>query len=233
MEKRDDGVTEVEAGDEMLVVTANHMRGYAIVGTFTSYRLADIGAKAYASEYGKHDDGSLGEVVATHVYSTCLDQHGTCPLVTSPTVKLHDYGPRGPVVLDDVEVAGTVGPVTAAPHPGPYTKEILSEIPDYSLLVGPARVAESKAVVWDLFDLDGCSHGDVDEASRRVGLPVALREPEVDYEAARPHEDDLDAALSYLRAGGALCKVPDRPGSTCFRLMVVPFPGSPVRGNCA
>jgi hypothetical protein len=82
MEKRDDGTIEVEAGDEMLVVTANHMRGYAIVGTFTSYRLAAIGAKAYADEYGKNGDGLLGEVVATHVYSTCLDQHGTCPLVS-------------------------------------------------------------------------------------------------------------------------------------------------------
>src|SRR4051812_2755171 len=106
MEKRDDGMIEVEAGDEMLVVTANHIRGYAIVGTFTSYRLADIGAKAYASEYGKNDDGMLGEIMATHIYSTCLDQHGTCPLVTSP--KLHDYGPRGHFVLDDIGPRGVV-----------------------------------------------------------------------------------------------------------------------------
>ncbi len=215
MEKRDDGTIEVEAGDEMLVVTANHVRGYAIVGTFTSYRLADIGAKAYAAEYGKNEDGALGEVVATHVYSTCLDQHGTCPIVTSPTSSRPAQPP-------------------ASPHPGPYTKDALTEVPDYSLLVGPARVSESKPVVWDLFDVDGdCAHGDVEEASRRIGLPVSLQEPEVDHEAARRHEDDLDAALSYLRAGGALCKVPDRPGSTCFRLLVVPFPGSPVRGSHA
>ncbi len=224
MEKRDDGIIEVEAGDEILVVTAKHADGgTALVGSFTSYRLAGIGAKAYAEEYGKNGDGARGQVLSTHVYSTCLDQHGVCPEVFNPFRAAPR--PANPVV----HYYGC----SAAPHPGPYTKDGLAEIPDYSLLVGPARVAESKSVVWDLFDLVGCAHGDLNEASRRVGLPVLLQEPEVDNEAVRPHEDDLDAALSYLRAGGALCKVPDRPGSTCFRLLVVPFPGSPVRGNCA
>jgi hypothetical protein len=232
MEKRDDGIIEVEAGDEILVVMAKHADWSTVpVGTFTSYRLANVGAKAYADEYGKNDDGVRGAVVSTHVHSTCLDQHGVCPEVSQPTPRaagaasvFHDFGPR----------CGRLDAISAAPtpHPGPYSKESLYKIPDYSLLVGPARVAECKPVVWDLFAVLGCSHGDTDEATRRIGLPVILQEPEIDYEVARPHEDDFDAALSYLRSGGALCKVPDRPGSTCFRLLVVLFPGSPVRGNC-
>ena len=127
-------------------------------------------------------------------------------------------------------------PNTTTPHPGPYTKELLEGgLPDYALLVGPSRVAEVKPVVWDLFELEG-SHGDLDEASSRIGLPVLAQEPEADGEASRSEAgmrlDDLDAALSYLRQGGALCKVPDHPGSKWFRLLVVPFPGDPVRGNC-
>ncbi len=235
MEKRNDGTTEVEAGDEMLVVMARHASGTAVVGTFTSYRLADIGATAYSDEYGKNGDGALGPVLETQLYSTCLDQHGTCPLVTRQsrvpsTVKLHDFGPRGAPTSDRCAVIG--GASLVSPHPGPYTKELLeSGLPDYAVLVGPSRVVESPQVVWDLFDVDA-SPDMLSLARGYVGLPVSGLEPEADHEVGGQDGDDLDAALSYLRSGGALCKVPDSPGSKHFRLMVVPFPGSPVRGNC-
>ncbi len=230
MEKRADGMVEVEAGDEILVVTAKHQHGTAIVGTFTSYRLAGTGAKAYADEYGKNDDGAMGPVIKTFVYSTCLDQHGTCPQVTNNVCAIVPSG--SPMVDRFVAIGG--GSTQPVPHPGPYTRETFTQgLPDYSLLVGPSRVVESAPVVWDLFDLDGCEHGDVDVATRRIGAPVQATEPEVDSDFEKDGYDEFDAALSYLRAGGALCKVPDWDGSAHFRLMVVAFPGSPVHGNCS
>lgn len=236
MEKRADGMIEMEPGDEVLVVTARHRDGStAIVGSFTGYRLAHVGARAYSDEYGRNGDGARGPVVSTEVFSTCLDQHGVCPQVS-----WSEAPPSAPPPLSAVGAKCVVGGVIISdngtahvPHPGPYTKELLeSGLPDYAVLVGPSRVAESPQVVWDLFDVDA-SPDMLSLARGYVGLPVSGLEPEADHEVGGQDGDDLDAALSYLRSGGALCKVPDSPRSRHFRLLVVPFPGSPLRGNCA
>lgn len=229
MEKRADGIIELEAGDEVLVVTAKHRDGStAIVGSFTGYRLAHVGARAYSDEYGRNGDGARGPVLSTDVFSTCLDQHGVCPQVSSPAVSAPPpKADRFAHVNESTE-----------PHPGPYTRELLEEgpLPDFSLLVGPSRAVDPGPVVWDLFEMVGARIGDVDEASAMIGLDVIRQEPERDAEShdlqGDPRFDDIDAALAYVRAGGALCKVPDYRGSKHFRFLVVPFPGSPLRGNC-
>ncbi len=254
MEERAGGIIEVEAGDEILVVTAKHADGStALVGSFTSYRLAGVGAKAYADEYGKNGDGARGDVLSTETFSTCLNQHRVCPEVGAPAVYPHATPRSWAMVsraVDDIlnrqeeppantweeffRAARGRASFSAEPHPGPYTRELLeSGLPDHALLVGAERVAESKTVVWDLFEINECTVGDLDLASRLVGHAVVNQEPEVDYDSKTGDEDDIDAVLSYLRSGGALCKVPDAPGSKYFRFLVVPFPGSPVRGNCA
>lgn len=100
MEKHGSTIT-MEAGDEMFVVVANHAvdgdwphTEKAVVGTFTELRLADSAASSYGNDYGKNGETAYGRVVSCDVFSTCLDQHGTCPLVGKWLPPSEDRTPR-------------------------------------------------------------------------------------------------------------------------------------------
>ncbi len=104
---------------------------------------------------------------------------------------------------------------------GPYTAESFTTAPAFAVFEGEA--ADPGPVPFALFDLDGYgTFGDLDEASAATGLDVQASEPEVcDDENDGRAFDDTHAALAHLRAGGALCKVPDSEGSPHYRLLVV------------
>ncbi len=241
----------VETGDTLLVVTATHTVGrVSVVGTFTEMRLALVGANAFAAEY----DGERGKVVEYDVRETCLNQHGICP-----EVHVHTF-PVGVVSLDadDLEAPeATKEQVLASPMLTVcpvVTKGVFGPMPDYAVvsgLVDGQEYRETGATLkWDLFNIEGCTAGDEHEARRVTGLPVCVEEPELDWstmsgededdwtdeqreagEAESKKYDDLDAAVAFLKAGGTLCKVPDRVGSPHFRMLVVDVVGAPERGN--
>ena len=111
--------------------------------------------------------------------------------------------------------------VTENPHffPGPYTRASLQEAPPFAVLHGAAHA--ERPVKWAIFDIEGCSMGDEEQASEVIGLPVCAQEPECDDELRTEGDGDHDAALAYLQAGGTLCKVHDCEGIAWFRLLVV------------
>jgi hypothetical protein len=106
-------------------------------------------------------------------------------------------------------------------YAGPYTCDVLHAAPLFAVFKGPAP--DVKPGRWEIFELDGCTHGDTEHASEVTGLSVLDSEPERDDDACDgdPSFDDVDAALAYLRNGGALCKVPDHDGSKYYRFLVV------------
>jgi hypothetical protein len=76
-----------------------------------------------------------------------------------------------------------------------------------------------------LSEIEPADYGFVEDPEHDLeALGVDFVEPQLDNEYRREQPSgaaDLDAALAYLRRGGALCKVPDAPGSRYFRLLVV------------
>lgn len=226
MEKQG-GVITCEAGDEMFVVIANHISSSrrastisAVVGTFTELRLAESAASAYGNDYGKNGEVSYGPVVSANIFSTCLDQHGTCPLVGTWTPP---KTPDAPIEESPLFV------------PGPYLRDVLESASPYAIfkgLVDEALSPELDKVYWETFGVDH----ETETACERTGLEVLAEEPELENDAyadmiVEPH-DDVDAALAYLRKGGALCKVHDSEGSPYYRFLVVATPGhEEIRGR--
>lgn len=225
MNKNGSTVT-VEVGEEMFVVIANHRssaRGSstipAVVGTFTELRLAE----SAAGNYGKNGEASYGPAVSCDIYSTCLDQHGTCPLV-------------GKWIRPDPATLPVLRPEDCSLFvPGPYTRELMESAPPYSVFIGlvdESLHAELDKVYWETFDVEH----DSDLACEKTGLEVFTEEPELDNEFYSEQSvetaDDLDAALCYLLKGGALCKVPDEEGSPHYRFLTVNTPGCEfIRGK--
>jgi hypothetical protein len=107
------------------------------------------------------------------------------------------------------------------------TKETFGAAAPWTVFRGEA--ADPGPVFWGLFDIEPGDYGFVEDPDHDLeSLGVDFIEPELDsdYRSEQPASaDDLDAALAYLRRGGALCKVPDAPGSRYWRLLVV---GEPV-----
>lgn len=105
------------------------------------------------------------------------------------------------------------------------TKERFFEAPMWTIFVGDSE--DPGPVVWELFDVSDM--GSLEEMDRRLEeLGLLAQTPQKVDDAVQPHEDtdDLDAALAFLRLGGALCKVPDdedphASGSKYWRLLVV------------
>ena len=235
MEKSGDQY-EIETGEELLVAVATHEGGaFSLIGTFTEMRLALIGSDAYATEY----DGESGKVVATEVYATCLNQHGTCPALAGGTLHPAAKGPEprfgndGPACSKEQVLACPtlwVGPTVM--------KEDFAAAPDYAVISGLVENVEFRGdvgtLVWDLFSIEGCTMGDHERAREITGLPVCVEEPEIDNDSEEENRglDDHDAAIAFLRKGGTICKVPDSEGSPHFRLLVVDVEGGPERGNC-
>lgn len=106
------------------------------------------------------------------------------------------------------------------------TKRQLEEAPLWTIFQGEA--ADPSPVGWDLFWLDTVRYPP-DIAAKMTELGILYEEPELDSDKEEFDEkgipingvDDLDAALMYLRSGGALCKVPDTAESKYWRLLVV------------
>lgn len=76
-------------------------------------------------------------------------------------------------------------------------------------------------IVWDIFCINyGLYSEEIERKMEELGISEEM--PQVDDNAPQPYEvNDLDAALSFLRSGGALCKVPDSEGSNYWRLLVI------------
>lgn len=208
-----------QAGDEMFVVIANHATDLgsptvqAVVGTFTELRLAESAAGSYGNDYGKNGETAYGPVLSCDVYSTCLNQHGTCPRVgvwlPSPKAR--------PVAVDVSSIPPEKSPDFV---PGPYSRESLQTLPDFAVVKGLVSREIRSTLFWDTFEVDHPT----DEACAKTGLVVLDMEPEIDVEAGQKGVDDFDAAIAFLAQGGTLCKVPDDVGSPYSRLLVVSTP---------
>lgn len=107
-----------------------------------------------------------------------------------------------------------------------HSRASLEAIAPFQLFAGPAEATRIPA--WFLSTIGGCGAcGDTDEASERTGVDVFLLSPMRDDDACEGIRNergeqfyDIDAALSYLNAGGTLCKIPDYEGSKYYRFLV-------------
>jgi hypothetical protein len=160
-----------------------------------------------------------------------VESDGANPHIESALEKLMAYqaGVPQPVEMKDV----LSSPMLLA---GPYDVEVFQSAPPFSVFAGqPSPGFSVGSLVWDMFDISGSEHGDLEEASCKTGLHVLSYNPEADRDASEANggRDDFDAALAFLKAGGVLCKVPDAPGSPYYRLMSVNVLGAPTSGNAA
>ncbi len=225
METRD-GMIVTQAGEEMFVVIANHAvegnwpyTDKAVVGTFTELRLAESAAGSYGNDYGKNGETAYGPVVSCDIYSTCLNQHGTCPRVGGWLPLSEDRTPKTSALKPE-ESPDFV--------PGPYSRESLQTLPDFAVVKGKVVGSVVSFLFWDTFEVDHPT----DEACAKTGLLVLDMEPEIDVEAGQKGVDDFDAAIAFLDRGGTLCKVPDDVGSPYSRLLVVSTPElAGIKGN--
>lgn len=96
------------------------------------------------------------------------------------------------------------------------TRKRLEDAPMWTIFTGDAE--DPGPVVWDVFSI---SAGEVDR--KMVEFGVIMEMPQIDNNEPQPRyeADDLDAALAFLRSGGALCKVPDSADSPYWRLLVI------------
>ena len=80
-------------------------------------------------------------------------------------------------------------------------------------------------ILWDVFHISPASSYPSDVQEEMDARGVSMDMPQIEDVAREPQPradvDDIDAALAFLRSGGALCKVPDEEGSKYWRLLVV------------
>lgn len=176
-----------------------------------------------------HEELMALAVAMTQYHDNRDEEDGLSEEVESALAKLTSYqaGLPQPVMVEDV----LKSPMLVA---GPHTAGSFHDAVPFAVFVGqPDPSFDPGTLVWSVFDIEFGTVGDLEEASRKTGLPVTSFEPEVDQEAREANEgrDDLDAALAYLKAGGVLCKVPDAANSRHYHMMSVNVIGSPDSGN--
>ena len=109
------------------------------------------------------------------------------------------------------------------------TRARLEDAPMWTIFQGDAE--DPGPVLWDIFHIspaDSYSEA-IERRMEELGVVMEGPQSEGDPENGiqpRNNVDDLDAALAFLRSGGALCKVPDdedpsSPRSKYWRLLVI------------
>jgi hypothetical protein len=105
------------------------------------------------------------------------------------------------------------------------TRKCLEDAPMWTIFTGAAE--DPGPIRWDVAAIYPEPYPE--EIERKMeGLGILLEEPQREDAAEEQpsSEDDIGAALAFLRSGGALCKVPDSedatsPNSKYWRLLVI------------
>lgn len=109
------------------------------------------------------------------------------------------------------------------------TRKYLEEAPMWTIFTGDAE--DPGPILWDIFHITPADSypEEVERKMDELGVTMDMPQKEDDPEESpqpRDDVDDVDAALAFLRSGGALCKVPDAedptsPRAKYWRLFVI------------